>query len=233
MDLYPVKRKRKLPHAPFPINGSILLANPQGPKFECGQRHKMPMADIQSGLIDHGELLRWLRARAATPCTVITGRFDDFEIGKAEEFVEIFDLIHLVFRKGHPSPLGDDQEPFMDTTIGEGHPVFLSVRHQSTPPCGPRWMLGVLFARVYDGLSASPGPGRSGRHASLVTTHHACAPMPLVGPSVGTTIPYDSTGSIYFNAFRRCCPAFSWHRSHPVSLTWYAEVSILAPWKSS
>jgi hypothetical protein len=98
-----------------------------------GQRHKMPMADIQSLLIDHGELLRWLRARAITLYTVITGSFDDFEIGKAEEFVEIFDLIHLVFRKGNPSTLGDDQQPFMDTTIGEGHTVFLSVIRQSTP----------------------------------------------------------------------------------------------------
>jgi hypothetical protein len=95
------------------------------------------MADIQSLLIDHGELLRWLRARAITLCTVITGGFDDFEIGKAEEFVEIFDLIHLVFRKGNPSPLGDDQQPFMDTTIGEGHTVFLSVLRQSTPSLRP------------------------------------------------------------------------------------------------
>src|SRR6266478_8990966 len=112
-------------------------------------------------------------------------------------------------------------------------PVGVATQTSSLSFLETLWTPWVLLARVCDGLSASPGHGRSGRHASLVTTYHSCEPMHLVVPSLGTTIPCDSTGSIYFNSSRRFCPAFSWHRSHTVSLTWYAEVSILAPWKSS
>ncbi len=91
-------------------------------------------------------------------------------------------------------------------------PVGVATQTSSLSFLETMWTPWVLLARVCDGLSASPGHGRSGRHASLVTTHHSCEPMHLVVPSLGTTIPCDSTGSIYFNSSRRFCPAFSWHR---------------------
>ena len=130
--------------------------------MSCGAFH-----DAMFG-VGSGTKCPWQTPRASS--LIMESFFDGFEIGKAEEFVEIFDLIHLVFRKGYPSTLGDDQQPFMGTTIGEGHTVFLSVIRQSTPSLWTPW---VLLACVCDGLSASPGHGRSGVHSSLVTTHHS------------------------------------------------------------